>query len=377
MAATTAPQAARATSRPRTGLDRKALAILMPIGPLAIAVVRGILPYTTGDSNAVMAAKVAAHQGTETIVIWMTFVALLTLIPGVIALGLLARRHAPRLGTIGLVLAYAAFACLFWSSVAGSDTIALGAARVGMHSSTAGALITSVANIPPVGLGTGIFVLGHILSLVLLAIALWRGRVVPGWAALLLGGSQILHFVFAVIVPVQALDGCAWGLTAVAFAAAAVALTREPGPGQGRPAPQAKTINSHTEEHTMKSGLKSLTVLLAILGIGDLAMVPFMIEANHHNAGTPPVPAIVVGAIIGVATLASAFGVAQGRRWGFVAAMTCRIVDAVSSGLGVLAAPNTFLKVAGGIGFALSVAAIVQLIRLNPRRALRHAAAAR
>jgi hypothetical protein len=234
MAATTAPQAARAASRPRTGLDRQALAILMPIGPLAIAVLRGILPYTTTDSNAAMAAKVAAHQGAETIVIWLTFVALLTLIPGVITLGLLARRHAPRLGTIGLVLAYAAFACLFWSSVAGSDSIALGAARAGIPPGVASALITSVANIPPVGLGTGIFVLGHILSLVLLAVALWRGRVVPAWAALLLGGSQVLHFVFAVIVPVHALDGCAWGLTAVAFAAAAVALTRGSPPADGR-----------------------------------------------------------------------------------------------------------------------------------------------
>ena len=65
------------------------------------------------------------------------------------------------------------------------------------------------------------------------AVALWRGHAVPAWAALLLGVSQILHFVFAVIVPVHALDGCAWGLTAVAFAAAAAALAREPGPCQG------------------------------------------------------------------------------------------------------------------------------------------------
>jgi hypothetical protein len=32
---------------------------------------------------------------------------------------------------------------------------------------------------------------------------------VPAWAALLLGISQLLHFVFAVIIPVHALDGCA------------------------------------------------------------------------------------------------------------------------------------------------------------------------
>jgi hypothetical protein len=228
MAATTALQVPGIGSRPDAGPARTALAILMPIGPLAIAVVRGILPYSTTDSNTVIAAKVVAHQGTQTIVIWLTFVALLTLIPGVIALGLLARQHAPRLGTAGLVLAYAAFACLFWSSVAGSDTVALGAARIGMHPGTTGALLTSIANIPPVGLGTGIFVLGHIVSLLLLAVALWRGRTIPAWAALLLGLSQVLHFTFAVVAPIHVLDGCAWGLTAVAFAVAAVALIREP-----------------------------------------------------------------------------------------------------------------------------------------------------
>ena len=230
MAATAATQAVRDEARPRVGLDRRALAVLMPIGPLAIAIVRGILPYNTTDSNTVMAAKVAAHQGTETVVVWLTFIALLTLIPGVIALGLLARRHAPRLGTAGLVVSFAAVACLFWSNVAGADTVALGAARIGTAPGATGALLTSIGAITAIGLGSTIFVIGHILGLLLLAVALWRGRVVPRWAALLLGVSQILHFVFAVIVPNHPLDGCAWGLTAVAFAVVAVALNRELGP---------------------------------------------------------------------------------------------------------------------------------------------------
>jgi hypothetical protein len=230
MAATAATEAIRHQARPRAGLDRRALAVLMPIGPLAIAIVRGILPYYTTDSNTVMAAKVAAHQGTETVVVWLTFIALLTFIPGVIALGLLARQHAPRLGTAGLVLSFAAVACLFWSNVAGADTIALGAARIGTAPGATGALLTSVGAIPAIGLGSTIFVIGHIAGLLLLGVALWRGRAVPWWAALLLGVSQILHFVFAVIVPVHALDGCAWGLTAVAFAVAAVAFNRGLGP---------------------------------------------------------------------------------------------------------------------------------------------------
>ena len=232
MTSSTATQARPTRSIPRPGPARTALAILMPIGPLAIAVLRGILPYAGTDSNAAMAAKVAAHQSAEMIVVWLTFVAVLTLIPGVIALGMLARRHSPKLGTVGLVLAYAAFACLFWSSIAGSDTVALGAARIGMHPGTTGALLTSITNIPPIGLGTAIFVFGHIVSLVLLGIALWRGRAVPAWAALMIAVSQILHFIFAVIVPIQALDGLAWGLTALGFAVAALALVREPEPAQ-------------------------------------------------------------------------------------------------------------------------------------------------
>ena len=159
---------------------------------------------------------------------------MLTLVPGVIAVGMLARRHAPRLGTAGLVLAVAAFMSLFWSNVTGADNVALGAARIGMHPGVTGALLTSIGNIRPVGLGMLIFVLGHIVGLVLLAVALWRGRAVPAWAALLLGASQILHFVFAVIAPVHPLDGLAWGLTAVGFAAAAVSLTRQPGRDEAR-----------------------------------------------------------------------------------------------------------------------------------------------
>ncbi len=124
----------------------------------------------------------------------------------------------------------------------------------------------------------------------------------------------------------------------------------------------------------MKPGFKLMTVLLAILGVGDLAMVPFMIAANHHTAGTPPVPAIAAAVIIGVATLASAAGVARGRRWAFAVAMTCRILDSISSALGLLNRPSTVLTAAGAVGLVLSITAIALLVRLNPRRAMRRTA---
>ena len=91
-----------------------------------------------------------------------------------------------------------------------------------------GKLITSMGAIPAVGVASWLFPIGHILGLILLGIALWRGRAVPAWAALMSACSQILHFVFAVIVPDHALDGLSWGLTAVGFAVAAVAYVRSP-----------------------------------------------------------------------------------------------------------------------------------------------------
>ena len=228
MAATASPRIARPVTHPGAGFDRWALAAITPIGPLAIAIVRGILPYKTTDSNTMLAAQVAAHQGTESLVVWLTFIAMLTLIPGIIVVGLLARRGAHRLGTVGLVLAFAAFMSLFWSNVAGADNVALAAARIGISPALTGRLLDSMGAIPAIGLGSDLFVAGHILGLVLIGIALWRGRVLPAWAAAAIGVSQVLHFIFAVVVPVPALDGLAWGLTTVGFAVAARTLVREP-----------------------------------------------------------------------------------------------------------------------------------------------------
>ena len=232
MAITADTRDADTLPRRRAGLDRWALAIALPAGPLAIAVVRGLLPYNTNDSSTVMAVKVAAHQGAESVVVWFTLLALLTLIPGVITLGLLARRRAPRLGTAGLVISFLGFASLFWSNVAGSDNVALAAARIGVSPGGTGRLLDSLGNITPVGIASDLFVIGHTLGLVLLGVALWRGRAVPAWAALAIAVSMVFHFVFAVIVPVHVLDGLAWVVAAAGFAAAGPALVRAPGPSQ-------------------------------------------------------------------------------------------------------------------------------------------------
>ena len=123
----------------------------------------------------------------------------------------------------------------------------------------------------------------------------------------------------------------------------------------------------------MTNAKNTLLATLLILGIGDLAMIPFMIAANHRTAGTPPLPAIALGALIGLTTLASLPGVRQDRRWAFRVSIICRAMDTVSSALGILAGPGVGFAVVGGFGMTLSVLAIVLLVRHSPARPLGHA----
>jgi hypothetical protein len=126
----------------------------------------------------------------------------------------------------------------------------------------------------------------------------------------------------------------------------------------------------------MKSRFKALAALLAVLGALDLVMVPFMYQASHHHAGTPPMPAVVLNGVLGVAILASIAGLGQARRWAFWVAMISLIVSGVSDFLGVVAGPGPGFAATGVIALALSVPAVVLLVRLSSRRAVRAASGA-
>lgn len=200
-----------------------ALAVITPIGPLAIAGVRFLLPYRTTDDNSTVAAAVAAHPGAASVVLWLDLVAVLTLLVGVFVVSALAVRASPALGTVGAVLAVTGFGALSMGPIP-SDPAVEAATRAGLDPVTTGRVLDAMAAHPSAQAATALFVLGHIAGTALLAAALWKGRAVPVWAALTLMVSQPLHFVFAVIAPNSALDATAWLLTATGFAAAGKAL---------------------------------------------------------------------------------------------------------------------------------------------------------
>jgi hypothetical protein len=221
--ATTAVHTDIQPDKPVLGTFRRTgLVATIVLGPLSIAILRGILPYGGSDDAATITAKVAGHQTAEAAVLWLTLVATLTLVPGVIAVGLLAARSARRLGSCAMVLAVAGFS-LLWS-VSAVDFTTAAALHAGIDHGTTTKILDQLNANPVLVAGTIGFVLGHVLGMILLGVALLRGRAVPAWAAWALIVSQPLHAVFAVIVPSNVLDAAAWGLTTVGFAAAAYAV---------------------------------------------------------------------------------------------------------------------------------------------------------
>jgi len=202
-----------------------ALAVIAPIGPLAIAGIRAVLPYSTAEDNAGIAADVAANQSAQSTVLWLSLFASLTLVIGVLVVSSVAVRGAPVLGTIGAVLAFAGYSSLFFG-VLPSDAAALAAAQTGVDNATTTQILDQMAAHPAAAIALMLFAIGHILGTVLLGAALWQGRLVPAWAALVLIVSQPLHLIFAVVVPNGLLDAAAWSLTAIGFAAAGAAMLR-------------------------------------------------------------------------------------------------------------------------------------------------------
>jgi hypothetical protein len=212
-------------------------AVILPIGPTAVAVLRFILPYTTADSPADAVQDVAAHQATQSAVVWLGWLACLTLVPGVIFAGRVVGRRAPRLAAAATALLVIGYLSLAWLTV--GDAYLLYGVR---HHLPPTVLIGMYNGVHPAAqIAEGLFVLGHVLGTILLGIAMLRSRVVPTWAAVATIIAQPIHFVAAVLIGSHALDLLGWGLNAIGFAALSLAVLQlsndEWGPS---PAPQAQ-----------------------------------------------------------------------------------------------------------------------------------------
>jgi hypothetical protein len=202
--------------------SRLLAAVLLPIGPAAVAILRFVMPYYTADSSEDVVSSIAAHQTAQNAVVWLGFIASMTLAPAVIFACRVVGRRSPRLAAVAAPLMVLGYLSLAWLTM--GDVIVLYGVRHDLPVATLADMYSS--SHPVQGIAAAFFVAGHVLGTILLGIGMLRGRVVHpalAWATIV---SQPIHFVAAVIVPSHPLDLFGWGLNAIGFAALSVVILR-------------------------------------------------------------------------------------------------------------------------------------------------------
>ncbi len=201
---------------------KRAALLLLPVGPLCVGVLRFLLPYYTADGNLATARAVDAHPARQSAVLWLGLIAILTLVPGVIAVA--SALPASRLKVWAIGLSVPGYLCL--GVVLAEDYLLSAAASAHTDPHVVAAQLAAFH--PSYAVGTGIFVVGHVVGTVLLGVAFLRSGRVATWAAWAITVSQPLHFVAAVIVGSPTLDLIAWSMTAVGMAVVAGTLITQP-----------------------------------------------------------------------------------------------------------------------------------------------------
>lgn len=218
---TAAPSVPTKPLRDRRGFWRILLAIVAPMPFLAKGIydlfspVGGDVRYT----DAVTAYE--AHSQLMEVLTWLDAVFVVTLIPATFTVAWVARRGAPRLATVGAVLALTGFFAGL-TLLGGVHTPALLTAQHDLDATEMAALDDALHHEPLLGIASLLFIVGIVFGLGLLGGALWRSGWAPAWMgiALLVGGAT--H----PFIPSTVGQGIGLLIGAVGFAGASVALLR-------------------------------------------------------------------------------------------------------------------------------------------------------
>lgn len=199
--------------------DRVVAAVLMPVGPAAVAVLRFVVP------SGPVGEAVAADPGAQRLILWCGLVAVLTLLPGALAAVRLLRRHTPRLATWTAALLVPGY--LGMTGLVAADAAVLAGTELGLPAGTVTELSDAVLALPTVNILLSLFIVGHIVGTLLLGIAAYRSGLIPRPVAVALAVSQFVHL-GAVIGGLPWLDLLAWSTTALGMAFLARVVLRTP-----------------------------------------------------------------------------------------------------------------------------------------------------
>jgi hypothetical protein len=174
---TVTTQHAHAPSGVRPG--RFAITALMIIGPL-MGVVNAFLITYNGDPQAAgSVARVYAHQGKFTGYVWTEVAFAIVYAPALLAIAVRGAAGARRLGGYALGILLTAFFAM--AMVMSVDTTMLAASHAGLDEATTVKLIDKGFDLPVFAVPLIWGLLGQLVGLILLGLALRRGKAGPAW----------------------------------------------------------------------------------------------------------------------------------------------------------------------------------------------------
>jgi hypothetical protein len=187
-----------------------------------------VTPVSEGEQSAASnVAKAVAHPTAMAVAAWLDLT-ILFFLPALVVLAYLARARTSRLGWFASVLAIGTTIPGI-AYILAPDVLYVGA----IHGHVSAGAIDAYNGSGLLTVATIVFLVGHVLGLILLAVALWRARSIPAWAAVCLGVSPILEIVGgAGVKPIGAL---AYLLLIAAFGACARTLVRSSMANAGAP----------------------------------------------------------------------------------------------------------------------------------------------
>lgn len=156
--------------------------------------------------------------------LWMWTLAMIVAIPALLAVGRVARSRAPMLGLVGLILGF------FFVLPTGIDTdsVIYASLKAGLDVDTTTALVDSMEDRLPVAMLSVTWFLG-LIGLILLGVAILRGKSAPIWAgiALIVGPIAIPLSFFSGVAAALVV---AWAVLGIGFVGCAWVLFRQPVP---------------------------------------------------------------------------------------------------------------------------------------------------
>ena len=179
-----------------------------------------VTPVSEGESAAKNVAKAVAHPTAMQAATWLDLT-ILFFLPALVVVAYLAHARTTRLGWVGAVVAIATTVPGI-AYVLAPDVLLVGA----IHGHVTAQGIDAYNNSGVVEVATVVFLIGHVVGLILLAIALWRAGTVPRWAAVCLAVYPVLEIVGGASSDLRAVGMIAYVLLIAAFGACANALVR-------------------------------------------------------------------------------------------------------------------------------------------------------